>query len=176
MKKFKKYINQPRTEEDAMKTLIKICSVFLLTLFASQVFAAIELKTVAEIEITKTDEKGKKKIKRTPATTVIPGTEVIYTITATNTGDKTAASISVKDPIPKEMIYVDDSAFGKNTVITFSVDGGKNYAKPEKLTLKDSKGKPRQATANDYTNIRWAFQFELKPKQSASVSFKARVK
>jgi uncharacterized repeat protein (TIGR01451 family) len=159
-----------------MKLLIKISAVFLLTIFASQVFAAIELKTVAEIETTKTDGKGKKEIKRTPATIVVPGTEVIYTITATNTGNKAAANINVKDPIPKDMVYVDGSAFGKNTTITFSVDDGKNYASSKKLTVKNSQGKPIPATAKDYTNIRWTFKSELKPKQSASVWFRARVK
>lgn len=159
-----------------MKLLIKISTVFLLTFFASQVFAAIELKTVAEIEITETDFKGKKKIKRTPATIVVPGTEVIYTITATNTGNKAAANINVKDPIPKDMVYVDGSAQGKNTVINFSVDDGKTYASPKKLTVKNSQGKSIPATAKDYTNIRWTFKSELKPKQSASVWFRARVK
>lgn len=159
-----------------MKLLIKINSAILLSLFASQVFAAIELRTTAEIEITETDEKGKKKIKRTPASRVIPGTEVIYTITATNTGNEAAENINVKDPIPKDMVYLEGSAFGKNTVITFSVDGGKTYASPEKLTIKDAKGKARRATANDYTNIRWTFNFKLKPGQAASVWFKARVK
>jgi len=159
-----------------MKLLIKINSAILLTLFASQAFAAIELKTMAEIEVTEIDAQGKKKIKRTPATLVVPGTEVIYTITATNKGTKAAANINVKDPIPKDMVYVDGSAQGKNTVINFSVDDGKTYASPKKLTVKNSQGKPIPAAAKDYTNIRWTFKSELKPKQSASVWFRARVK
>lgn len=178
MKNFK-HINQihlTRKEEDIMKTLLKISSVFLLTFFAGQAIAAIELKTKAEIEITVIDDKGKKKIKRTPASRVIPGTEVIYTITATNTGKQAAAKINVKDPVPKDMLYIDGSASGKNTLITFSVDGGKTYAKAKKLFVKDSDGKSVRATAKDYTDIRWAFQFVLKPKQSASVWFKAKVK
>jgi len=159
-----------------MKSLIKISSVFLLMLFAGQVLAAIELKTVAEIEITETDEKGKKKVKRVPATRVVPGTEVIYTISAKNTGNKAAENISVKDPIPENMAYVDGSAFGAGTAITFSVDGGKTYDKPEKLTVKNTTGKPRRATADDYTHIRWTFQFKLKPGQVAPVWFKAKLK
>lgn len=177
--KYFKHINQinlTRKEEDIMKTLLKISSVFLLMLFTSQVIAAIELKTKAEIEVTIIDDKGKKKIKRTTAARVIPGTEVIYTITASNTGNQSAAKISVKDPIPKDMVYVDGSASGKNTLITFSVNGGKSYDKPEKLFVKNPEGKSVRATAKDYTDIRWTFQFDLKPKQKASVWFKAKVK
>lgn len=159
-----------------MKILLKISSVILLSIFTSQVMAAIELKTEAEVEITVIDDKGKKKVKRTPAARVLPGTEVIYTITATNTGKQAAAKINVKDPVPKDMVYIDGSASGKNTSITFSVDGGKTYAKAKKLFIKNAKGKSVHATAKDYTDIRWTFQFDLKPKQKASVWFKAKVK
>ena len=159
-----------------MKLLLKISSVILLSIFTSQVFAAIELKTEAEVEITIIDDKGKKKVKRIPATRVLPGTEVIYTITATNTGKQAAAKINIKDPIPKDMVYLDGSASGKNTSITFSVNGGKTYAKEKELFVKDSKGNSVRASAKDYTNIRWSFQFDLKPEQKASVWFKAKVK
>lgn len=159
-----------------MKLLIKISSVIILSLFVSQTFAAIELKTIAEIEITEIGSKGTKKIKRVPATKVIPGKEVIYTITATNTGEQAASKIKIKDPIPEHTIYVDGSAAGKNTVITFSVNGGKTYSKEKKLFVKNAEGKLVQAVAKDYTNIRWTFESELKPNQSASVWFRARVK
>jgi len=159
-----------------MNPLIKISAILLLTFFASQALAAIELKTVAEIEITETDEKGKKTVKRIPPTHVVPGTEVIYTITATNSGDQVAENVNVTDPVPKDMVYIDGSAFGSGTTITFSVDGGKNFDKPEKLTVKDEKGNPRRASASDYTHIRWTFQFKLKPGDVAPVWFRARVK
>ena len=159
-----------------MNALIKISATLLLTLFAGQALAAIDLKTVSEVEITQTDDKGNKTVVRVPTKKVVPGTEVIYTITATNTGDKAAEKISVKDPIPEKMTYFDGSAFGAGTDITFSVDGGKKFDKPGKLMVKDAKGKPRQAAASDYTHIRWVFQFKLNPGDAAPVWFKAKVK
>ena len=159
-----------------MNTFCKLSITLLLTFFASHVLAAIELKTVAEIDKTEIDKSGTKIVKRIPAIKVIPGTEVIYTITATNSGDKAAENISVKDPIPKNMIYVEGSAFGSGTSITFSVDGGKTFDKPENLTVKDAKGKPRRAIASDYTHIRWILNFTLKPGDVAPVWFRAKLK
>jgi len=159
-----------------MKTLIKLSALLILAMFSSQSMAQIEVKTVAEIEVTEIDKQGKKVVRRTAATSVVPGTEVIYTITAKNTGAEPADNIVVTNPVPKETVYVDDSAFGAGTNITFSVDGGKSYAKAEKLTVKDKAGKSRAATAKDYTHVRWTFQFNLQPGQEAPVWYRARVK
>ena len=110
-----------------------------------------------------------------PATKVVPGTEVIYTITVSNLGDEPADSVVVTDPIPENTTYVDRSAFGAGTKITFSVDGGKSYDLAGKLKVKDAAGNLRAATASDYTHIRWVLNFTLKPKDVAPVWFKARL-
>ena len=159
-----------------MKALIKLSTLLILAMFSVQAMAQIEVKTVAEIEVTEIDKQGKKVVKRKPAATVVPGTEVIYTITAKNTGNEPADNIVVTNPVPKETVYVDGSSFGAGTIITFSVDGGKSYAKAEKLTVKDKAGKPLAATAEDYTHVRWTFQFNLQPGQEAPVWYRARVK
>lgn len=159
-----------------MKTTIKISTLLILAAFSSQALAQIEVKTVAEIEVTEIDKQGKKTVKRVPPSKVVPGTEVIYTITAKNTGNEPADNIVVTNPVPKETVYVDGSAFGAGTNITFSVDGGKSYAEAEKLTVKDQAGKPRAATAKDYTHVRWTFQFNLQPGQEAPVWYRVRVK
>ena len=159
-----------------MKSLIKLSTLLILAMFSVQAMAQIEVKTVAEIEVTETDKQGKKIVKRVAPTSVVPGTEVIYTITAKNTGTEPADNIVVTNPVPKETVYVDGSAFGAGANITFSVDGGKSYAKAETLTVKDKAGKPRPATAKDYTHVRWTFQFNLQPGQEAPVWYRARVK
>ena len=92
-----------------MKILNLISTALLLMMFSSQVFADIKLKTVAEIEIKKTSAKGEVTIKREPVKTAVPGTEVIYTIKARNTGKQDANSVVVTNPVPKQMTYVDAS-------------------------------------------------------------------
>ena len=159
-----------------MKAFINLSTLLILTAFSSQAMAQIEVKTVAEIEVTEIDKQGKKTVKRTAATSVVPGTEVIYTITAKNTGNEPADNIVVTNPVPEQTVYVDGSAFGAGTNITFSVDGGKSYAEPERLTVKNKAGKPRAATAEDYTHVRWTLQFNLQPGQEATVWYRVRVK
>src|SRR5512135_2756838 len=100
----------------------------------------VELKMAAEKEVAVTGADGSKTMERVPAEKVIPGDLVIYTITYTNKGDKPAENLVVKNPIPEHMKYVDGSAAGENSVITYSVDKGKTYDVPEKLTVKDAKG------------------------------------
>ena len=159
-----------------MKTLIYIGILFILAAVSNQALAQIELKTVAEVEVTETDNQGKKLVKRSSPKTVVPGTEVIYTITAKNTGAEAADNIVVTNPVPEHTEYIDGSAFGAGTKITFSVDGGKSFDQAKSLTVKDAKGKPRPAKADDYTHVRWTFQFDLQPGQEAPVWYRTRVK
>ncbi len=101
---------------------------------------------------------------------------MIYTITAKNTGSEPADNIVVTNPIPAQTVYVEGSAFGAGSQITFSVDGGKNYDTAGNLKVKDASGKSRAATAEDYTHVRWTLAFSLKPGESAPVWYRVRVK
>ena len=47
----------------------------------------IELKAIAEVEIVIEKENGEIELRRVPAEKVVPGDDVIYTITATNVSD-----------------------------------------------------------------------------------------
>lgn len=159
-----------------MKSIIAISTSLILGLSSSVVFADIELKTVSELEITEVNTQGVKTVKRVPAKTVVPGSIVIYTITAKNTGTQPADSVVVTNPIPKQMQYIDGSAEGAGTDITFSVDGGKKYARPDKLNVRDAAGKPRPAISADYTHVRWTFNSSLQAGQESPVSYRAQVK
>lgn len=159
-----------------MKTRISIISSLLLVLFSNPALAQIEVMTVAEVEIIETNVRGEQIIKRQAATSVVPGTEVIYTITARNTGKEPAGQIVVTNPVPAETVYVGGSATGADVDISFSVDGGKSWDVPAKLTVTDADGKPRPALAEDYTHVRWTFRADLAPDEQAPVAYRARVK
>ncbi len=159
-----------------MKSLINISSILFLLMVSGLAQADIKLTTSAEIEVTKVNQQGIKRVKRVPASHAVPGNEVIYTITAKNTGKQAADKIVVTNPIPQHTVYVTGSAFGKNTDITFSVDSGKTYAKANQLIVKGQNGKTRRASANEYTNVRWVFGFDLKPGAQAQVGYRVKVK
>ena len=160
----------------------KVVTLLLVTLFiAGQVFAVekgqLELKSVAEVEEAVTNEKGENEIKRVAAkdATVIPGDIVIFTTTYRNIGDKNADAVVIDNPVPQHMTYVDFSAEGKDTSITFSIDDGKSYDFVGKLKVKNADGTEKRAGAKDYTHIRWMLEKPLKPAEKGSVVFRARL-
>jgi hypothetical protein len=104
---------------------------------------------------------------------------VLYTVAYTNKTGKPAEKFAITNPVPKHTRYKDGSAAGEGADITFSVDDGKTFATPDKLTvtIKDKSGKDivRPATAADYTHIRWLLKQNVAPGQSGAVWFRAVV-
>ena len=157
-----------------------LCAAALLTAFhlpaqAQLAPGAIEVISIAEQEIT-TVNNGKKEIKRIPVSKAVPGDAIIYTTTFKNLIKKPAANIVITNPVPNDSVYQGGSGSGANTDITFSIDGGKQYAAPDKLIVKTKEGKTRPALPADYTHIRWAYKGELGVGQSGEVSFRAVIK
>ena len=150
-------------------------SLSLSTFGLSAYAAGVEFSNKAEVDVS-TIKDGKKEINRVPAKKVAPDGEVIYTTTFKNTLNKPISNIMVTNPIPTNMLYSADSATGANTVITYSVDGGKTYDAPEKLTVAGKDGKQRPAQAADFTHIRWVYKGDLATGKSSDVGFKAKVK
>ncbi|HTG01809.1 MAG TPA: hypothetical protein VK654_14605 [Nitrospirota bacterium] len=139
---------------------------------------AIELKTSAQVEVVKKNEKGDKTVTFVDAAkeSKVPGDVVLFTTTYTNTGKQPADAVVITNPVPEHTVYIAESAAGANTRIDFSVDGGKTYAAPDKLTLKDKNNITRKAAAADYTHIRWTLTKSLPAGGSGSVSYKAKIK
>lgn len=136
----------------------------------------IQLTMTAEKEVAVT-EGGKKVVKRVPAQTSAPGEVLIYTLNYKNVGDEKATAVKVDNPLPAGARYVADSASGANAEITFSVDGGKTFARPEQLTVEKTKAGQKEkarADAVDYTTIRWVIS-EIGPGKSGQLGFRAQV-
>jgi hypothetical protein len=60
--------------------------------------------------------------------------------------------------------------------VSYSVDGGHTYDRPENLRVAGPKGQMRPATAADYTHIRWQLKHSLKGNSVAFARFRAVVK
>lgn len=136
----------------------------------------LQMNVLAEKEV-KTVEAGKTVVKRVKADKSAPGETLIFTLSYKNTGDEKAVDVKLDNPLPAGTRYVADSAAGANTQISFSVDGGKTYAKPDQLTIeKVSVGKKEKVKAQpgDYNAIRWVIA-EIQPGQAGQVSFRAQV-
>jgi uncharacterized repeat protein (TIGR01451 family) len=135
----------------------------------------IELKSVAQTEQEVLDEKGQKVRRLTPPASIVPGTQVVWTITASNVCEKAAGNVLIDNPVPEHMSYVADSALGAGATISYSLDG-KRYAAPEALEVREAADKVRAARADEYTHIRWSFQNAIAPGQVAIARFRAVVK
>ena len=143
--------------------------------FASQAFAqgkaCIELKTTAEVEKEVINDKGEKSKALVPAGKVVPGTEVVWTVTANNVCKQPSDKVTINNPVPEHMTLVANSAIGAGSQITYSLDG-KTFAPAGQLTVQEN-GVSRPARSDEYKHIRWEFKNALAPGASAFARFRA---
>ncbi len=136
----------------------------------------IRLQHKAEQWAQVADENGVEQRRLVEATRVLPGAPVQFTVTYTNTGDEPAENVTITNPVPEHMVYVDASASDDDATVTFSVDGGTSFAAAQDLLVTDANGLQRPAIANDYTHVRWIVDNDVAPGASGAVQFTAVVK
>ena len=135
----------------------------------------VELNMVVQKEIATLNDQGRKVVTLVEPNSVIPGDMIVYTTHFHNKGKVAAENVAITNPIPKDTAYLDGSAVVENATVGYSVDGGKKFDAPENLTITESSGKKRPATANDYTHIRWTLK-SVAADGRGSVSFHAKVR
>ncbi len=111
-----------------------------------------------------------------PADRVVPGEEVFYTLEIRNTGTKPLPPPTVDFAIPEHMRYIANSAVGAGAEVSYSIDGGHTFDRPENLSVVAAGGDARLATPADYTHIRWRLKHALQAKAMALARFRAVVK
>ena len=165
---------------DVMRTMRVCCAFVLLLGPTADALAEGEItlsNTVEKVEYF-ANEQGEMESRFVEAATVIPGDELAYTITFENVSDDVtvdAGSVVITNPIPPEVVYLERTAFGAGTVITYSADGGEVFGIPDALVVVEEDGE-RVAAAAEYTHIRWTFEPALEPGQTGRVSFRARLR
>jgi uncharacterized repeat protein (TIGR01451 family) len=161
------------------------CAALLAVLLAAPARAQappspLEIKSIAEVLSRATEPKsaqgGHAVAELVPADRVVPGDRVIYTLEVRNSGATAVDAPNFSYPIPEHMRYVADSAVGPGAEVSYSVDGGHNFARAENLKVKGPDGKLRPAVAADYTDIRWQLKNSLKANSVAFVRFRTLVK
>jgi len=160
-----------------MKALLK------LTLIVSAIFAAaasaqeqghLNVRTIVQKEKVIVNDAGETERRLVPADTVVPGDDVVYTITFTNISDESAANVVITNPIADSLTYVAGSAFGPGTVIEFSVDGGQTFGNADDLVV-GTNGGQRPAGVDDFTHVRWTFEYDLDAGAQGLARFRARL-
>lgn len=136
----------------------------------------VQVKILAE-KVFVLDKDGRKVEERKPATDVVPGDVLVYTLMFENKGNEAATDVVLNDPIPTGTTYIADSVFGPGAEASFSVDG-KHFKKASLLTYTiEQKGKKetRKASPEEYTHIRWVIS-SIPADKSGMVGFRVRVK
>lgn len=134
----------------------------------------LSVQTVVQKEEQVNNADGSKTTQLVAVESVVPGEEVVYTVTYTNISSESTDNIVISNPIPAQLTYVHGSAFGPGTEISFSVDGGKTFASPEQLVVATD-GAERAATPEDFTNVRWVVQASLAAGDRGFARFRARL-
>ena len=134
----------------------------------------IELQTLAQTEQQYTDEQGKAAKRLIAADKIVPGDEVIWTITAKNVCDTAAENIVIANPVPEHMSYVANSAMGVGTAITYSLDA-QQFAPIGELTVAADDGSQRPARAEEIRAIRWTYTAPFPKGATAFVRYRATV-
>ncbi len=134
----------------------------------------LEIRTEVQKEDVVTAEDGTERVELITAETVLPGEEVIYTVTFANTSDVAADNVVITNPLPAELTYVDGTAGGEGTRVQFSADGGVTFAQATELTVSDNGGE-RRASPDEFTHIRWVLDAALLPGETGTATFRARL-
>jgi uncharacterized repeat protein (TIGR01451 family) len=141
---------------------------------AQEPSGGLAVRSIAEVE-SKSVQNGRELVKLVPADRLVPGDRVIYTLEVRNTGATAIEAPVVSHRVPEHTLYVAASALGPAAEVSFSVDGGLSFDRPENLRVETPEGR-RPAVAADYTHIRWQLKNSLKPNSVAFVRFRALVK
>ena len=145
--------------------------------FSTPVLAQVELKTTVNKVVIETGEDDKPVRRLVEAANVVPGDTLQYVISFSNKGTDVvdAGSIVITNPLPPDTVYLEGTAQGSGTDISFSVDSGTTFGQPGDLkVMKDDVQTAAQAA--DYTTIRWAFKQALEAGKTGDVTFSVRLK
>ena len=159
------------------KLIHTFTAVFLFSLGAgagAQESGHLNVRTVVQKEEVTLDDDGNRRTRLVDATKVVPGDDVVYTVSFSNVSDEPAENVVITNPLPAELSYVDGSAFGPGADVQFSVDGGVTFAAPADLEISEG-GVARAATADDFTHIRWVMGEEIAPGAQGIAQFRARL-
>ena len=136
--------------------------------------ACVELKTSAATE-QEVVEQGQKVRRLAPAGKVVPGDEVVWTITATNVCKTATDNVVIANPVPEQMTYDTGSATATGADVAYSLDG-KEFKGASDLSIRAADGTARAARADEYRAIRWTYKNSFAPGASAFVRYRAIVK
>ena len=114
-----------------------------------------------------------------PAKTTARDDVLLYSVTYKNEGKAVIQDAAIVDPVPPETVYILESAAGKDTEVSYSIDGGRTFQKPPAMYLvRNPNGTivQKPAPPEMYTHVKWIVKKFVLPGESGIINFKVKVK
>lgn len=159
----------------SFKTYSTLGILALSLVFAVQA-EALTAKQTVEKEIVTVAADGTQTTRREPATLVVPGETVVYTVDFINDSAEPATDLVLAMPIPADVRYLEGTADRDGAETLYSSDGGVTFRSRDALELPAVGGGARTARAEDLTHIQWTIAGPVPVGATDKVSFKARLK
>jgi len=99
----------------------------------------IQTELVAEVRENVSTTPGREIYRFVPARLLEQGQVVYYTVRITNQTTVPLRNVAVVQAVPANTVYIADSAAGPGADVSFSIDGGRTFARAEALTV-DAEG------------------------------------
>jgi uncharacterized repeat protein (TIGR01451 family) len=108
-----------------------------------------------------------------PATHLVAGEEIYYTIRVRNPGKQPVTGVTVTKRLPFGVLYKRGSAVGPACEVQFSIDGGTQFAPADRLGAANGDKPGRKVPVSEYTHVRWILSRPLAPGATALLRFRA---
>lgn len=144
-----------------------------------QNFTASQSKPEVKVQLAGVIERNKRNVAVEEAGTVNPGEVVKWTINSSNQGSAPARDYKTVGLIPVGTMFVAGSAStDKSATITYSIDGGKNYAVQPTIEQRQADGTIKRVPApvTMYSHIRYEWNEALNAGENLTASYQVRVK
>jgi uncharacterized repeat protein (TIGR01451 family) len=151
--------------------LVAVCS--LPVHLTAQDIDLIETELAAEVLVEVVDAANRRLARYVPATVLSQGDVVYYTLHIRNPTAEYLRNVAVKQRIPANTVYVENSASGPGAEVLFSIDGGQTFARSKDLRETDASGVVRPVPVEQYTHIQWRLRNALAPGTVALARFQA---
>lgn len=145
--------------------------------------AQVQLNLGAQKKVVQQDPQGKQQVTwQTLQGNVVvqPGDVIRYIVSGKNNSDRPVKDLVVTQPIPKQTIYLLNSATVKNNgaKVTYSIDNGKSFVEKPTVRVKVSNNKveTRPAPAELYTHVRWKFVESIAPTTAMNATYQVKVR
>ncbi len=157
-----------------MKTFFKTGLALTAALAFSLPAMALTASQTVQKEVITTAEDGTETITYQSADMVTPGERIAYTLNYVNDKAEPATNLVLTMPVPDVVVFVEGSARGDGTLMSFSVDGT-NFQTRDALTVV-SNGAVRPASAEDISHIRWNITGPIDPGAAGTLAFSGTLK